>query len=278
MRGKRKNHEGPHRLTDFFGPAGAQAFQDGAGAATLAHRQAAAAASSKGNSHHSHSATPGSEEESPPSDFSSPLKQGRKLTANSETVSDPLADTNIPEETNGFSEKLDAFSAVGQPILDSIHKDMLITIREALQHAMASFMKQTNNETKAIGNRVDHIGNKLGNYTQAHNEVVDSHENLAEEIRNMKLKMADVEDRSCRNNVKFRGIPEMVSSVDLRPFLQKIIAELLPSTKSHELVIDRARRLPKPTYLPERVPRDIIAQIHFLHVKDQLMFFACQCE
>lgn len=53
-----------------------------------------------------------------------------------------------------------------------------------------------------------------------------------------------------------------------------MMAKLLPATKSHELVVDRAHRLPKLSYLSERVPRDMIARIHYFHIKDQLMYFS----
>lgn len=35
-----------------------------------------------------------------------------------------------------------------------------------------------------------------------------------------------------------------------------------------------AHRLLKPSYFPELVPRDVIAKIHYFHVKDQLMYFS----
>lgn len=38
-----------------------------------------------------------------------------------------------------------------------------------------------------------------------------------------------------------------------------------------EIVVDRAHRLPKPLFLPEKVPRDVIARVHFYHVKEALM-------
>lgn len=171
---------------------------------------------------------------------------------------------------NGFSEKLDAFPTVGQPILDSALKDMLITLRGALQHDMSNFMKQTNKEIAAIGDRVDYIENKLSDYALAYNEVVDTHDNLADKIRNLKIKMADIEDHSRPNNVKFRGISKTIPPAELCPYLQKMIAELQPVTKTHKLAIHRAHSLPKPSYL-EHVPRDVIAKIHHFHVKDQLM-------
>lgn len=55
-------------------------------------------------------------------------------------------DTVSHIDIDSFSEKLDAFSTVGQPILDSALKDMLITLLGALQQDMSNFMRQTNRE------------------------------------------------------------------------------------------------------------------------------------
>lgn len=43
LMGKRKNREGPPKLTDFFSPAGARDFQDGAGSSVMAPRHGEAA-------------------------------------------------------------------------------------------------------------------------------------------------------------------------------------------------------------------------------------------
>lgn len=96
-------------------------------------------------------------------------------------------------------------------------------------------MKQTKVDLKTLGDRVDHIENRMGDYAQARgNELIDAHDNLTEEIRNNKIKMVDLEAQFRHNNVKFRGIAESVPATELRPFIQKMIAELLPSVKHHE--------------------------------------------
>lgn len=186
MRGKRKEREGPCRLTDFYSLTGSRSSQDGATSAALSQRRTAAAASMKNPSRQNVSAVQDNGDRSPPSTFNSPVKQRKKLTADSDTVSDSPLDTDSHSDINGFSEKLDAFPPVGQPITDSAIKDMLITFRGTLHHDMSNFMRQID----ALGERVDHIENKLSDYTLAHNEVVDANQDLAEKISNMKIKMA----------------------------------------------------------------------------------------
>lgn len=50
----------------------------------------------------------------------------------------------------------------------------------------------------------------------------------------------------------------------------------MPSLTHADVIIDRAHRLHKPPHLPEKIPRDVIAKIHFFHIKDQLMRFSRQ--
>lgn len=135
-------------------------------------------------------------------------------------------------------------------------KDMLITLRGALQHDMSCFMKQIKVEMEALGNRVDQVEFNMTDYAQAHNELVDAHDALLDEMRTMKIKtkkLKDLEDCSRRNNIKFRGIAESVPAAELRSYLQKMIAELLPDVQGQDLTIDRVHRLPKPSFLPERI-------------------------
>lgn len=54
-------------------------------------------------------------------------------------------------------------------------------------------------------------------------------------------------------------------------YIHGMIKVLLPDLKTIEFVIDHIHRLPKPPFLPDWVPRDVILCIHFFHVKEQLM-------
>lgn len=59
-----------------------------------------------------------------------------------------------------------------------------------MQPDIASFMKQTRVEIEALGDRMDHIENRMGDYVWTHSEVADAHDDSVEDIRNIKIKMA----------------------------------------------------------------------------------------
>lgn len=87
----------------------------------------------------------------------------------------------------------------------------------------------------------------------------------------MRLKIANLEDRSRQNNIKIRGGPEAIIPAKITPYLQQLFRKLIHSLTAQELLIDRGHRIHKLQSLHESVPRDILACIHFFHTKEYLM-------
>lgn len=88
-----------------------------------------------------------------------------------------------------------------------------------------------------------HIENKMGDFAMAHNELGDAHNEQEEKVKLLKS-MTDLEDRSRRDNAKFRGITERILPADLDQYVQQMISTLLPSVPEREFVVDRAHWLP----------------------------------
>lgn len=88
-------------------------------------------------------------------------------------------------------------------------------------------------------------------------------------MEHLQYKIADLEDHSRRNNIKFRGIPESIPPNDLTNYMQCLMKALIPSLSDIE--VDRAHRIPKPKFLPDTAPRDTLARIHYYHVKERGM-------
>lgn len=63
--------------------------------------------------------------------------------------------------------------------------------------------------------RIDHIERQMEDYTTTYNELVDAHIGHTEELQYLKAKIANLEDHSRWNNIKFRDIPETVKNKDL---------------------------------------------------------------
>lgn len=131
-------------------------------------------------------------------------------------------------------------------------KEMLLTVRGALQQDIVSFMCSTKKEVNEVCSRMEYVEHKIAEFTLAFNELVDAYFDIEDELKAMRLKMADTEDRSLKNNVKFRGIPKSVKPADLCSYLQKLMTTALLTVGPADIIIDRAaHRPPKPSYLPE---------------------------
>ncbi|XP_018430704.1 PREDICTED: copper-transporting ATPase 1-like [Nanorana parkeri] len=63
---------------------------------------------------------------------------------------------------------------------------------EAADVVLIRFTEELND----LGDRVDFMENKMGDYAEAHNELVDAHKTTADEVPHLKDKMADIEDRA----------------------------------------------------------------------------------
>lgn len=67
---------------------------------------------------------------------------------------------------------------------------------------MMACMRNFNTELTAVGERVDHIETRIGEYATTINDLVDAHDTAEEEQTWIKEKLADLEERSRRNNLK----------------------------------------------------------------------------
>lgn len=113
------------------------------------------------------------------------------------------------------------------------------------------------------------LKNRWAPVTVTVNDLVDAHEHTRDEQQWVRAKMADLEDRSRRNNVKICGIPETILPADLNSYARKLISTLLPDLSPMETIIDRIHRLPKPPHLPAAVPRD--TRPFLFNAKDMLL-------
>ena len=277
--GKRKPDKKPKKLTDFYTAASTPRPQDGAEASDSRR------SSGSGDHHPHHTQLPSgavnhrSRGESGgstpiPSPINSPQKSSQKRSVEHRYAGGPEDTYDSQNSTRDFVEQIHDFPTSGVPLSDTVMRDMLVTLRGSMHKDMMLCVSQLKRDVSAIGDRISHVEDRMGDFTIAHNELVDAHNDTEGEIQAMRDKLADLEDRSRRNNIKLRGVEESVSPSELRHYVQEFIAAILPEVPSSEVIVDRAHRLPKPKFLPEKVPRDVIARVHFFHIKDDLMRFS----
>lgn len=143
---------------------------------------------------------------------------------------------------------------------------------------MTTGINHCQREVQTIGGRVDHIEMKMIEYISSFNTLVDDHSNKSEEIAWLKRSVADFKDRSRRNNIKIRGIPETIPATQLLPYTQALFSTLLPALSAQDLIVDWIHWVPKPSFLPETTPRDVLFRVHYYHVKEQILMTSCRAE
>ncbi|XP_077341365.1 vomeronasal type-2 receptor 26-like [Lithobates pipiens] len=210
MTRKCKDDRGPKKRTSFFPPPLHGGRQDGAGLST--DRGACSASSpytdmpdaiplpTDGAERHS---PPLGEEDPPSPSCCSPVKTRQKLDYTSSEVSQNPTAFLGPDRPELSS--IAAFPTANQLILDTQLKEILMTLHNSLHNDLCTLTKQFSREFHALGDRVNNIEQSMGDMTSTINELVDAHDENVEDKVWIKAKMADLEDRSRRNNLKIRG-------------------------------------------------------------------------
>ncbi|CAH2276168.1 Hypothetical predicted protein [Pelobates cultripes] len=90
-------------------------------------------------------------------------------------------------------------------------------------------------------------------------------------IATLEEELEDLNNRSRRNNIRVRGLPETVTHEALHSTITDLFGSLLPEASEGDLAMDRVHRaLRAPTLNPD-TPRDVIAHMHRFPIKEQLL-------
>lgn len=149
--------------------------------------------------------------------------------------------------------------------------DMLHEVKCALQKDIKQMSEDLRKDIHEIGERTAHLEEQMSEFVEAHNDLADSHTKVQAEADRLADKVADLEDRSRRNNLRFRGIPEEVNPQELEQYILQLIAAIMPNTHPLEREMDRIHRVPKPRAAPEAAPRDVLARFVFFKTKEKLL-------
>lgn len=142
------------------------------------------------------------------------------------------------DDTRELQDSITDFPTLNQPVMDTTLKDMLVSLRSSLHADIMSITQQFKSEVSAVANRVSHIEIKMGEFASTFNDMVDAYNDRDDELMSLKMKIAVLEDRSRRNNVKIRGIPESVKPPDLKEYFLNLMKAALPDVPLEDLVID----------------------------------------
>lgn len=217
MAQKRKESRLLRKLTEFSYQPAVRSGQNGAaGGTSTAALTVSTSSPQPGQSEHSPynpEALPHSRKApqlSPPRSpaSSSPAKARMRLdpsAEHSEVSHTPHMPVTLLKQ-NLPNDSITAFPTMGQPVIDTTLKDMLVSLRSSLQTDMLSIMQNIGHSLTLNEDRIIHIETNVSGITSTVNDIIDTQETHMQETKWIKEKLADIEDRSRRNNIKIRDI------------------------------------------------------------------------
>ncbi|CAH2320324.1 Hypothetical predicted protein [Pelobates cultripes] len=126
-------------------------------------------------------------------------------------------------------------------------------------------------DIQELGKRTAHVEHRMGEYAEAHNDLADHIQALEKQLTSAQLKLSDLEDRSRRQNLRVRGIPESVTQANIPEFLTGFFKSLIPDMPTDMILLDRAHRVAKLKFLPADAARDTLTHLHYYHVKEAIL-------
>ena len=92
-----------------------------------------------------------------------------------------------------------------------------------------------------------------------------------QQLVRLQLKAEEADNRSRRNNVRIRGIPESFEGPAPREAVLSILNKILKNSPESPLELDRVHKVPTYWSPEQNSPRDVLCRIHFFRIKEEIL-------
>ncbi|CAH2319207.1 Hypothetical predicted protein [Pelobates cultripes] len=171
-------------------------------------------------------------------------------------------------ETSTTSHKVDAPSA---PLTKRDLKDMLTEMKSLVAEELTKHLAPLKEGLTDLTKRTQALENKMEEVTATTSTHEASIKELQEQFTYLEDMQEDLNNRSRRNNIRIRGLPEPSTPEALTAILHEAFSSLLPDALPSDLLLDRAHRALRPPSSSPTQPRDIIIRCHYFHIKEAIM-------
>lgn len=86
-----------------------------------------------------------------------------------------------------------------------------------MRNELQSSISMLHSRIDHLEDSTDDLEKQMTEYTAAYNDITDAHDQHTEEIRYLQAKVADLEDRSRGNNIKFWGNQRLLNLLTWSP-------------------------------------------------------------
>ncbi|CAH2282484.1 Hypothetical predicted protein [Pelobates cultripes] len=170
--------------------------------------------------------------------------------------------TDFSDDLSG-EEYLPA-TKLGRPPTNSGPDTAPVTIA-ALTRLLADHHKDLHNDITALRgdlkgmtthlNAVEHTAETT---TRDIGELRQTVQDIQQQQRLYEHRMAEQEDAGRRNNMKIRGISEVIPEAELAQAVERLLANILPPTRANKITLANIFRIPKPPRAPTGATKDVI--------------------
>lgn len=114
---------------------------------------------------------------------------------------------NPLQSNQALHTSMASFPTTGQPVMHTTLKNMLLSLQTALMTDHSSLFNNISTDIHTLDNTTTETG--IEECTTMVNDIIDIYEEVKEEQDWVQAKLADLEDRLRRNNVKLRRSPKL---------------------------------------------------------------------
>uniref|UniRef100_A0A8C5PLJ3 Uncharacterized protein n=2 Tax=Leptobrachium leishanense TaxID=445787 RepID=A0A8C5PLJ3_9ANUR len=144
-------------------------------------------------------------------------------------------------------------------------------MQTSLAMDIAKIATEVRAEVGALGLRIGELEEGTGDLVAAHNALARTTDTLSHRMDRMELALEDVANRSRRNNIRLRGLPESVQTRELHETVLGLLKRLVPEVPPAKLLMDRIHRALRAPRADSQQPRDVIFRLHYYTVKEEVM-------
>ncbi|KAG8580053.1 hypothetical protein GDO81_007107 [Engystomops pustulosus] len=126
-------------------------------------------------------------------------------------------------------------------------------------------------DVTSLTSRVDDLEQAQSSTAMSLESIQDMIQQHHAQLHALQQHMDDIENRSRRNNLRIKGLPESVQPATLFSTITEILNGILGRPPNTPIEIDRAHRALRPLDLNAQIPRDVVCRIHFYSLKEQIL-------
>uniref|UniRef100_A0A8C5PPN5 Uncharacterized protein n=1 Tax=Leptobrachium leishanense TaxID=445787 RepID=A0A8C5PPN5_9ANUR len=178
----------------------------------------------------------------------------RSSSQSSRAETDPLEDSARPASKTDISSLMVRIGDVQAFLASEIDRGT-----RAVQAEIAS-----------LGSRTAALESRTENLVSQHNTTVNYIATLETRIDTLETAAEDISNRSRRNNLSIRGLPESVAAAELENTLVGVFKRMVPSLPTERLHLDRAHRVFRSPTARSNQPRDVVVRLHYFQSKEAI--------